>query len=401
MREKFTKEQRRWGLLAFLVIAASAIFIALLLHIAQIWAGAKFILGLLAPFYIGFAIAYLLNPIMRFWEERALKGIKKPQRRRNLALLITFVLFLLVVVGALIYLLPRVINSMTRLVNEIPAYYDSLSKNVTGFIDDRPQIEQLYNRYSDEIRLGMEQVFHSFSGYLSNILPKLANFTLALGGYLINTLVGLIISVYMLHEKERLIAQAKKVIRSLCRREERYEQILRIGQITHEKTQSYMIGRLLDSLIVSVLSYLVFLIMGVPYALLCAIIIGLCNTIPYFGSWIGAIPPALIILFAKPILLIPYLIFILVFEQIDGNIIGPKIQSKQVGLSALWIIFALFLFGGLFGFLGMLLGVPIFAVIYYFITAAVNNSLRRQGKSHKTADYATPADREIIEDSDE
>ncbi len=400
MKLKFTKEQRSWGLLAFLVVAAGALFIAVLLHLAEIWSAVGFVLGLLVPFYIGFAIAYILNPIMKFWEERVLCKVKKPQRRRNLALLITFSIFLLALTGAMIYLMPRLINSITKLVNEIPTYYDKFTTGATAFIEERPQIAQIYDRYSTEIHTAVEQAFKGFSSYLSGILPKLANFTLQLGGYLINTLVGVIISVYMLHEKERLIAQFKKVLSSVLK-QERYEQVLRIGQVTHEKTLSYMIGRLLDSLIVAVLSYPVFLIMGIPYALLCAIIIGLCNTIPYFGSWIGAIPPAIIILFTNPIMLIPYLIFILVFEQIDGNIIGPKIQSKQVGLSALWIIFAIFLFGGLFGFLGMLLGVPVFAVIYYFINAAVNNSLHRQGKSAKTVDYATPEDREIIEDSED
>ncbi|MBQ6824030.1 MAG: AI-2E family transporter [Clostridia bacterium] len=401
MKLRFTKEQRSWGLLAFSVVAAGALFIALLLHLAEIWSGIRFILGLLVPFYIGFAIAYILNPIVNFWEDRVFSKIKKPQQRRNLALLVTFAIFLLLITGVLIYLLPRLINSLTRLINEIPNYYKSFTANATDFIEERPQIAALYERYATEIHNGVEQFFKSLSGYLSGLLPTLAGFTLKLGGYLINTLVGIIISVYMLHEKERLIAQLKKVLNSVCRNEERYEQILRIGQVTHEKTLSYMIGRLLDSLIVAVLSYLVFLIMGVPYAMLCAITIGLCNTIPYFGSWIGAIPPAIVILIAKPILLIPYFIFIIVFEQIDGNIIGPKIQSKQVGLSALWIIFALFLFGGLFGFLGMLLGVPAFAVIYYFINAAVNNSLHRQGKSANTVDYATPEDREIIEDGNE
>ena len=178
MKVQFTKEQRNLGILAFLVIAAGAVFIALLLHLAEIWSGVRFVLGLLVPFYIGFAIAYILNPILNFWEDKVLKKIKKPQRRRNLALLITFTLFMLIVGGGLTYLLPRVISSLTRLVNEIPDYYAALRTNITAFIEDRPQIAELYNRYSHEIHTGLEQIFNSFSGYLSGILPKLANFTL-------------------------------------------------------------------------------------------------------------------------------------------------------------------------------------------------------------------------------
>ena len=192
-------------------------------------------------------------------------------------------------------------------------------------------------------------------------------------------------------------AQCKKVLSFIFKKEERYQKVLTVGKVTHEKTLHYLTARLLDSLIVAIITYLFMAIFGVPYALLSALSVGVFNTIPYFGSWLGAIPPTLIVLITKPTMLIPYLIFIVLLEQLDGNVIGPKIQGKQLGLSALWIIFAIFLFGGIFGFLGMVIGVPLFAVIYYFVNAAINNGLENQGKSTDTADYAAPEDREIIE----
>ncbi len=401
MKLNASKEQRTWGLVAFFTGAAIAVFIAILLHLEQVASGVKTVLSLFVPFYIGFAIAYLLNPIMKFWEDKVLRKIKKPQAKRTLAMIITYALFLIVLGGALYYLLPRLFTSMTKLANEIPGYYNAFMKNTTEFIEAHPDINEVYTRYSAQIQEAIGKLVNYLTGYLGDLLPKLANATLQIGGTLINIFVGIIISIYFLLDKEKLIAQCKKVLSFLFKKEERYQKVLTVGKVTHEKTLHYLTARLLDSLIVAVITYLFMIIFRVPYALLSALVVGVFNTIPYFGSWLGAIPPTLIVLITKPQMLIPYLIFIVLLEQLDGNVIGPKIQGKQLGLSALWIIFAIFLFGGIFGFLGMVIGVPLFAVIYYFVNAAINDGLQNQGKSSDTIDYAAPEDREILEQEKE
>ena len=400
MKYKPNQEQMRWGMTAFFVLCATAVFVAFLLNIGTVFSGLKTILALLTPFYIGFAIAYLLNPIMAWWEEKVLKKIKKPQQKRTLALLITYALFLLLLGGALAYILPRLIGSITSLANDIPVYYNALLKNTTAFIEEHPSLLELYNRYATQINGFLEQAIEFITDYLSALVPKIANATMKVGSGLIKTFVGIVISIYFLSGKEKLIAQCKKVLNFIFKKQQDYRRVLTVGRVTHEKTLNYLTARLLDSVIVAIISYIAFSIMKLPYALLCALIIGLCNTIPYFGSWIGAIPPAIITLIFKPAMLLPYLIFIVILEQVDGNIIGPRIQGKQLGLSALWIIFAIFLFGGLFGFWGMFLGVPLFAVLYYFIHAAVNNGLNKQGKSANTLDYAPPEAREIIQNDE-
>ncbi len=398
MKLKPTENQYRWGIVAFLVLAATAVFVALLLNLGTIWEFVKTIAALLVPFMIGFAIAYLLNPIMKFWEDKVLKKVQKPQLRRTLSLLITYAAFLLVFGGALAYVLPRLIGSITSLANEIPGYYNTFITDANAFIQAHPAINELYARYAPQIHGVLEQCVSLISGYLGELVPKIANMTVKVGGGVINAFVGIVISVYFLHGKEKLIAQIKKVLNYVFKNETAYRRILTVGQVTHEKTLNYLTARLLDSLIVAVIAYLVMSLMRLPYALLCALIIAVFNTIPYFGSWIGAVPPAVIVLIFKPTMFIPYLIFIVLLEQVDGNIIGPRIQGKQLGLSALWIIFAIFLFGGLFGFMGMVLGVPLFAVIYYFVNAAINNGLNKQGKSANTLDYAPPEARPIIAD---
>ncbi len=398
MKLKPTNEQYRWGIIAFFVVAAGAVFVAALMNIGTIFHTIKTILGLLTPFYIGFAIAYLLNPILNFLEEKVLKKVKKPSTKRTLALLISYTGFLIILIGALSYLLPRLVSSLTSLANEIPGYYKALLNDITVYVNDHPSIQELYNRYDTQINGFLEQALGLITGYLGALMPKIADMTMKVGSGLINAFVGIVISVYFLHGKEKLIAQSKKVLNFIFKNKASYRRVLKVGQVTHEKTLNYLTARLLDSLIVAVLSYVVMTVMKLPYPLLCALIIGLCNTIPYFGSWIGAVPPAIIVLIFKPAMLIPYLIFIVVLEQVDGNIIGPRIQGERLGLSALWIIFAIFLFGGLFGMFGMFLGVPLFAVIYYFVNAAINNGLTKQGKSSNTLDYAPPEARQIIKE---
>ncbi len=397
MKLNVSKEQRSWGLVAFFVLAGAAVFIAALLNLNRVTGVIRTVLSLFVPFYIGFAIAYLLNPIMKFWEEKALSKVKKPQTRRTLAMVITYALFLTVLGGALAYIFPRLLTSITKLANEIPGYYNAFMKNTTDFIEAHPDINEVYTRYSTEIQDAVGKLVNYMTGYLSDLLPKIANATLQFGSTLINIFVGIVISIYLLIDKEKLIAQCKKVLNAVFKKEERYQKVLTVGKVTHEKTLNYLSGRLLDSLIVAIITYLFMIIFRVPYALLSALVVGVFNTIPYFGSWLGAIPPTLIVLITKPQMLIPYLIFIVVLEQLDGNVIGPKIQGKQLGLSALWIIFAIFLFGGIFGFFGMVLGVPLFAVIYYFVNAAINDGLENQGKPTDTADYASPEDREFLE----
>ena len=396
MKIKASNEQKNWGIVAFLVLAAVAVFVALLMNLTQVFDAVKSVLSLFTPFYIGFAIAYLLNPIMKFWESKALSKVNKPKLRRTLSMLITYVLFLLVLSGILAYLLPRLISSFTRLINEIPGYYALFMKNANAFIENHPDINEFYTRHSVQIDSMIDRAVDFLSDYLSGLLPKLADFTLKLGSALLEIFVGIIISIYFLSGKEKITAQCKKALNFVFKKEDRYQKVLDVGRITHEKTLHYITARLIDSLIVAVITYLFMTVFSVPYGLISALCVGIFNTIPYFGSWLGAIPPAIIVLIVKPSMFLPYLIFIVLLEQLDGNIIGPKIQGKQLGLSALWVIFAIFLFGGIFGIFGMVVGVPVFAVIYYFVNAAINNGLHRQGKPVDTIDYAAPEDREII-----
>lgn len=368
--------RRKW----IALLTGATLLAAFLLHPADFLQFTKRLISLFTPFYIGFAAAYLINPLIELLEKRLLQKIQKPCRRRKVALLIAYALLLLLAGGTAFYLIPRLISGLTALMGELPVYY----KKATAFIEEYPLISRLSE---------------GLYGWLSGMVPRLADMTLKVSSGIINLFIGLVLSVYLLHAKEKWIAQCKKVLSFLLKKE-LYEKVLLVGHITHQKTLRFIIARLLDSLIVAAITYVFMLIFRVPYGLLSALCIGIFNTIPYFGSIIGAIPPGIIILITKPSMVLPYIIYIILLEQLDGNLIGPRLQGKQLGLSPLWVIFAVFLFGGIFGFAGMVVGVPFFAVLYYFITAAINNGLHQQGKSSETAAYAAPEDREIIEEKE-
>ena len=392
-----SKELKERSICSFLVLAATALFIMLLMNFGMVWGGIKSVLGLFVPFYVGFVIAYLLNPFINLLERTALKKFKVPGKKRACALLIAYAVVLLILGGIIAYLLPQLISNITSLVNDIPEYYHAFTLAIGEFVADHPGINDFYQQYADKINDLIQTTLAALTGYLKNLLPALANTTIKIGSGLMNFFVGLIISIYFLAGKEKLIAKCKMIISFLFKKEERIDRVLLVGSVTHEKTLHFITAQLLDSLIVAVVTYLVMTIFGFPYALLNALIIGVFNTIPYFGPWIGAVPPGLIILIVKPSYLIWFILYVVVMQMIDGNIINPKIQGKQMQLSALWIMFAIFLFGGIFGFLGMVIGVPFFAVIYYFLSAALNKGLSKQGKSTETADYAPEKDRAIID----
>lgn len=397
MKYPINKEQRSWGYLAFSVLAALAVLILLLLNLGSVAAWIKKILLLFTPFYVGFFIAYILNPFLKLWEDKVYKKIKRPQLRRTLSILTVYAFYILIIGGVIAFLIPQLITSITKLVNGIPAYYNSFIDTALKYIEDHPSINEFYINYKTQIDSLVGQAVKTIGDSLTTVLPKLASATVQFGSWMLYFFVGSIVSVYFLAGKEKIIANCKRFLNVLVRKKEHYRRVLEVAHVAHEKTLHFITGQLLDALAVAAMSYIAMTIIGFPYALLNSIILGLFNTIPYFGPWIGAVPPAIIILIVEPKMFVWYLVFVLVMQQIDSNIIGPRIQGQQVGLSPLWIIFAIFLFGGLFGVLGMMLGVPVFAVIYYFVSAAITQGLAKQGKPTEAAEYARPKDRELIE----
>jgi predicted PurR-regulated permease PerM len=386
-----------WGLTAFLVIIASILFFMLLQHWQGVKAELAAFFAILSPIIWGAVIAYLLQPVQNFFEKKIFTPLltrlckKKPERVPSIARACACgfsVLLLIVVIVALLWLLlPQVYTSIEALVVNIPNYAQTVGNWIESAFDGTPELEgiavsMLDNLSSSVTNWAKESILPQIEGLLTNITTGIYR---VVRGTL-NVLIGIVISLYLMHNREKFISGAKKIIYSIFS-PARAKNILRGVRYTDDVFMSFISGKLIDSLIIGVLCYIGCAIMKMPYALLVSVIVGVTNIIPFFGPFIGAVPSAFIILMVSPIKSLVFIIFIIVLQQFDGNILGPKILGSRVGLNGFWIMVAIIVGGGLFGFAGMLLGVPVLTVILAGLRHLVNNSLRKRGFSTDNREY--------------
>ncbi len=380
------KEEFHKALIVFVLIASSALFIFGIYKLGDIWQAVKKILGFFTPFYIGFAIAYLLAPALRFIETKLLNKTKKRAHRRALAITILYILFAGVLFLLLYFILPGLFSSISSLISIIPSGAKNLVQAIERIFERYPQINDFYADYGDNLTNLLTQNIQSLANGITSLLPSVLNMTVSITETVAKIFIGIVISIYMLLSKEKLIAQSKKFLYAIAN-EQVAQKIIQIGHISHKKMSSYLVGQISISLIDAVIIYIVSNILKFPYPLLLATISALFNMIPFFGAIIGCIPCLLIILIQSPIKALYFLIFFIILQQIEGNVFGPKIQAKQLNISPIWVIFAILLFGGLFGFWGLLIGVPLFSVLLILLSQLINEGLRQKGMSTDTEDY--------------
>ena len=351
------------------------------------------LLGILMPFVYGLAMAYLLTPVFNWLHARfapALqKHVKNPRRAARAAKFLSTtlsVLLALLLVAALLWMvLPQVISSIVGLV-ESNLLTNSI-QNVTGWIEDTLQNNPQFEAAAQ--RVYAEAVAALTAWVKTDMLPQLTNLMSGLLGTLTffkNVFIGIIIAIYVLNSKQLFAAQAKKLLYG-CLSTRRANIVLDNARFTHRVFGGFINGKLLDSLIIGILCFVGMTALRMPYAMLISVVVGVTNIIPFFGPFIGAIPSGLLILLIDPLKALYFVLFILALQQFDGNILGPKILGDSTGLSSFWVMFAILLAGGLFGFVGMVVGVPLFAVLYSILSGLVCHSLRRRGMPEETQAY--------------
>ena len=385
---KWDKKYLYWGMTAFCVIAASIFFYMALRYLPDIgkWIGG--VTKIISPFIWGLVISYLLMPLMRSMEKNifrplSLRIFKKSKKHtgkrlaRNLSVFMSIMVFLAIIVALVYLILPQLYSSIDTIVKNSPTYLGNLAKWVENLLKDYPEIEQyalnLINNANTNIMKWLEEkVLPELGSLLTNLT---AGVYYALKG-IYNLIIGIIVSIYILGNIEGFSASARRLtysLFSLATAEKIRESVAFI-----DKTfMGFINGKLLDSAIIGLICYIVCAILNMPYALLVSVIVGVTNIIPFFGPFIGAVPSAIIILMVNPMKCLIFIIFIVVLQQVDGNIIGPKILGSSIGINGFWVMFSIILGAGLFGFWGMLLGVPVFVVIY----TTINNLIVRKLKS--------------------
>lgn len=386
----------QWGLTAFCVIVSSVLVFYFLGWLPIIWRMIKKLLGILSPFIYGFVMAYLLMPVFNgLYRVLQPKLAQRMKRGTQIAKGLCSILSLLIglaVVGVLLWMvLPQLVTSITSLVDSMDLYMNEISGWVASLLHNNPEIEhsfmRLYDQFSTQIMNWAQ----------NDLLPQLGNMmsgVVTTVNVLMNLLIGVIIALYILNSKDTFCAQAKKMTYSLFAVEKANAIMARVAHI-HRVFGGFITGKLMDSSIIGVLCFIGmrlmisfgWMTMPTSYALLIAVIIGVTNIIPFFGPFIGAIPSTILIMVISPVQALYFVIFVLLLQQFDGNILGPKILGNATGLSSFWVMFAILLFGGVMGFAGMVVGVPLFAVLYSMLTEKINHLLKKRGLSVDTNDY--------------
>lgn len=388
MKFNIDKKYISIGITSFLVVASSICFYYLIFHGDRFLAKIHSLIIIASPVLYGIVLAYLLTPLVNSLEHKLLEPIfakkgeitpKKKKGIRALSVVMTLIIVIIIVYTFFSILIPNIITSIKSISFQFPYYIKNLTEWSQKYLEDNPDVEamvlQVLDIYSEE-----------FNNYLNNnIIPQLESLlrtvSLSLLGVikvLWNFLIGIIISIYVLFSKETFAGQAKKMVYAMFSNK-MGNRVIRNTRFVSDTFIGFISGKIIDSVIIGCICFLGTKAMNTPYALLVSVVVGVTNIIPFFGPYLGAVPSALLILMVNPTKCVYFIIFILILQQVDGNIIGPKILGGSTGLSGFWVIFAITIFGGVMGIPGMIIGVPVFAVIYAMVRSIVNRQLEKKG----------------------
>lgn len=402
--EYFGMKNFRWnkkylysGVTAFLVIIACIAFYWTI----QRWSGIKetfsSLLGILSPIIGGFVLAYLLAPFVKMYENRMFiplgkkifknNGEKVNKFGRGMSIFFSILILIAIIAALFSLVLPQVYESIQSIVFNLSSNIRKAEAWANKWLDDFPEIEEMFTETvgnlgekltqwaKDTLLPQMNDIITSVSVGVFNVVKAITN-----------AFIAIVVSVYVMYSREQFAARGKKVLYSIFS-VEHVKSILAALRFTDKSFMGFFTGKLLDSLIIGIICYIGCLFMDIPDSVLISVIIGITNIIPFFGPFFGAVPSALIVLMHSPLKCLVFVIFIIILQQFDGNILGPKILGSTTGLSGFWVLFSIIVGGGMFGFVGMIVGVPAFAVIYMGLKTLVNNKLKKSGLPYETAQY--------------
>lgn len=400
--KSFFKERKYISLLIFVVLAValSTITVICLINLGKLPAILSWIASIISPFIYGFAFAYLCNPVMKFVENKLLRFKTekkwKLKLKRVIAIVITCLFVSLIVILFVFLVIPQVALSYNNLVSQISTYISAAQSWADNFVRNFWLFNGQYENFSHF--LDATKIVENIKGFINNsydILQAVATYLISQVENIVielkNIVMGIIVCIYFLMAKESLLAKAKRTLAALLPRRQ-YINTINLARYTNSTFSGFISGKILDSFIIGLISFIVFGIFDLPYYQLISVIVGVTNVIPFFGPFIGAIPSAFIIFIAEPDKTILFLILILIIQQLDGNVIGPHILGDSTGLSALGVLVAITVAGGIFGIAGMFLGVPAFAVITNIAKQYIDRRLRKKAMPTELDYYRKPQD---------
>ncbi|MBQ9242034.1 MAG: AI-2E family transporter [Proteobacteria bacterium] len=410
MAKKFSPEKiRHIGLMAFAVLAAALLLYFLLFRSEIAAAGIAKFFAILRPILYGFVIAYILNPPMHVIENLILKIYAKARKTpgnkalsviRLSSALSAVLLMMLVVYALFALLLPELIASIQSIIANVPTYMTNIQNWYNSLVQKYALNESTKDIFSSLLTTAQDWISGQFSPRFNGLISKITNSIVDILVFFKNILLGLIVSVYVMVSQDSILARSRRIIYALFN-VATSNQILKNLRFVDEKFGGFLIGKIIDSAIIGIICYIGAKIMGLPYALLISVVVGVTNIIPFFGPFIGAIPSAILIWCVAPIQALYFIIFILVLQQFDGNLLGPKILGNSVGVSSFMVLVAILIGGGFFGFMGMIIGVPLCAILTsiaqtYILQRIANKDLPGDIESYHDMEKIDPWKREII-----
>lgn len=390
MKVRWNQEYKTKAVYVFITGALLMLLLMILLNLAGIFDALGTFFAIISPFIAAFAIAYVLNRPLNFFENKvfAFLSRKKPRPKlvRGISVAVVMLLFLVVIGGLIAIIIPQLVVSISNLITQLPQYFQEFVAWLRGIMVQL----QINTAKLDQFAVEGQDFFAMLIEPIQKALPDIANtglnLTISAVNFLSSAFIALIASIYLLLSKERFIMQFKKVFFGIFPK--RFtENLIRVTRDSHIVFSNFISGKIIESLFVGTLTFIAMIVIGIDYALLISVIMAAFNLIPFFGPFIGAIPSVLLLLMVNPMDALWFIIVTVVLQQIDGQVIGPKILGDSTGLTAFWVIFSIIVGGGLFGVLGMILGIPVFAVIYGLAKEFINARLKKKGLSTNTQDY--------------
>lgn len=393
----------KWGLTAFLTVCAVLVFYDAFYQGGTLQKILGKLLSVLSPVFVGLGMAYLLTPVVKWFERgilwcvghiRRLQDKKLKHGKgwlRAAAILLTWAVVLALLYWLMSVLIPQLVDSVTMLIRNARSYYYKVYRWVDTWLKENPEIGSWANDL-----LG-EYYQNGLKALTETILPRAQELATVLTGgiwtgirsvidFALDFLVGIIISVYLMAMKEKSLARCCKLLYAIAPQNAAELTLNGLHQ-ANRVFSGFVRGKLLDSLIIGILCFIGCSILKMPYTPLVSLVVGVTNVIPFFGPFLGAIPSAFLILLVSPMKCLYFVIFVFLLQQLDGNVIGPKILGDSTGISSFWVIVAILVGGGFFGVLGMFLGVPVFACLRLLIKWLMDRRLEARGMPTEASAY--------------
>lgn len=396
MNDKNGQRRKRLsrGMYIITLIAISVIVVKVLWNLDDTFNMFNGILSMIFPFILGLFIAYLINPLVELINRKIMKGlfrIRKKSLSKSLSVLLSYTIVISVITICMFYIVPQIVESlmqMKKFIDGAQTGYNEIVEFITNLNEKYPEwkIDAVINF----VKTIPNEIEKYLGDVILTIIPKIYSTSVSVINGILDLIIAIIVSVYMLFDKPKLINNVKKCVYAIFQ-QNKADRILVVSATCNKIFGNFIIGKMIDSIIIGFLCWIIMTVIGIPYALVISVIVGITNMIPYFGPFIGAIPGILLLLIVDFKYAIMFTILIIILQQFDGLYLGPKILGESTGLRPIWIIFAITVGGATAGVAGMFLGVPVIAVIAYLIDEGLEKKLKK-----KKIEFETDPDTDII-----